>query len=346
MIGVLGVTPRLLAALAPSATPTATSGDGGGGGSGADGGVESFGDAVDTAVREVQDLLTGLASALPRIAIGLLVFAVFWAAGRVARRLLRPRLIRLEGESIGRILSSVVNGFILGLGAFAFASIAFPSVNMSTVLGAGGVLALAAGFAFQDLLENMMAGVLLLVRKPFEEGDTVEVDGAVGVVEAITIRETRIRQFDRQVVVVPNAQVYKNAIRIQTERETIRSSMLVGVGYTDDLDVAQRAALDALATLDGVLEDPAPEALFTEFGDSSIGLDLRYFHASGQADLRRIQSDVVKAVKKAFDEQGVDIPFPIRTLDATDEVAAAMRVIAGDGRGRHDDGAGTAVGQG
>ena len=101
------------------------------------------------------------------------------------------------------------------------------------------------------------------------------------------------------------------------------------MSYDDDLQHAEDVALAALAEVDGVVDDPAPQAFYIAFGASSIDLDLRYFHGSTQLELRRIQGEVVKAVKRAFDTEGISIPFPITTLDATDDVADAMRAIAG-----------------
>lgn len=292
------------------------------------GGVDSFTDATDAAVSEVEALFAGFAAAIPRVAIGLLVLALFWLAGKLAKRAVTPTVAEHRGPSVGRMLSSIVNGVVITVGVLVFLAVAFPAVDVATLLGAGGVVALAAGFAFQDLLENAMSGILLLLRQPFREGDVIEVEGAIGVVQEITIRETRIHRFDRQVMVVPNAQVYKNAIRIQTESPAIRSSVIVGVGYEEDLQRAEDLALDALRGVDGVLDDPAPEAFYTELGGSSINLDLRYFHTPEQHELRRIQGQVVKAIKQAYDGADVNIPFPIRTLDAGDSFTEAVRHLA------------------
>lgn len=305
-------------------------------------GVESFSEAVDAAAAEVQSLLTGLAASLPRVLIGLVVLVLFWIAGRMLRRGIEPRLAERQGESVSRVLGALLTGAIITVGVLVFLAVAFPTVNVATLLGAGGVVALAAGFAFQDLAENALSGILLLLRQPFSEGDIIEVEGAVGVVTAITIRETRIRRFDRQVVVVPNAQVYKNAIRIQTENPAIRSSVIVGVGYDEDLQRAEDVALEAVRGTGGVLDDPAPEAFYTELAASSISLDLRYFHDPTQSELRRIQGEVVKSVKAAYDEAEIDIPFDIVTLDATDGVAEAMRAIARNGSAAAGNGRGSA----
>lgn len=312
-------------------------------------GAEDIGGAVDAAVTEVQELVEAFAAALPRIAIGLVVFALFWLGARLVGRLLQPRLAELQNESTARVVTSLVRGVVLLLGTLVFLAVAFPAVSVATLLGAGGVFALAAGFAFQDLAENALSGLLLLLRQPFREGDVIEVDGNIGIVQAVTIRETRIQRFDRQVLIVPNAQVYKNALRIQTANPAIRSSVIVGVGYSDDLQQAEDVAIEALKRLPDVMDDPAPEAFYTELAGSSINLDLRYFHKPGQHDLRRIQGEVVKSIQVAFAEHDIDIPFPITTLDATDDVADAMRAIAkrnNGGSSRNGGGSGDEPGSG
>lgn len=297
------------------------------------GSISSLSDAVDVAVTEIEGLGATLVAALPRLLIAIVVFMLFRLIARIVRRVVQPRLASVQGASVATVMTSLITGTLMVVGGLAAASVAFPSVDVSTILGAGGVVALAAGFAFQDIFENLMAGLLLLLRQPFEEGDVVEVDGAVGVVQVVTIRETRIRRFDRQVVIVPNAQVYKNAIRLQTANDAIRSSVIVGVGYDEDLQRAEEVAVDALLGVDGVLADPAPEAFYVDLGGSSVNLDLRYFHAPGQHELRRLQGEVVKAVHRAFGDHDIGIPFPIVTLDAMDGVASAMAAVA-DGRAR------------
>ncbi len=258
-----------------------------------------------------------------------MVLALFWVASRLVVRVLRPRLARIRGESLAQVLTSILGGVIKAIGFLVFLAVVFPSVNVGTMLGAGGALALAAGFAFRDIFENLLAGLLLLMRQPFVEGDVVEVEGVEGIVEAITIRETLVRRFDRQLVQIPNATVYKGAIRVQTDRTEIMTTVVLGVSYGDDLQQAEDVAVAAMRSVDGVLDDPAPEALYTEFGDSSINLDLRYFHRSAQHDLLVVRGEVVKAIKRAFDEHDLDIPFPITTLDAMGDVAAAARTVAG-----------------
>jgi small conductance mechanosensitive channel len=272
---------------------------------------------VEAARSQAEEWWQGFTDALPRLGIALAVVAVAWILARLTRAVLRPRLARRRTPSFGAVMSKLAGYMVLALGVVAGLTIAFPSVQPVDMLAGLGVVSIAAGFAFQDILSNLLAGLLLIFRQPFVSGDQVEVNGIRGTVQGITIRETEVKTFDGRRILIPNKDVYQNAIEIQTADPAIRSSLVVGCSYDDDIRKAAGVALDALRGTDGVVDDPPPEALFTEFADSSINLDLRYWTDPRQAELRRVQSEVVMSVKSAFDEAGLDIPFPLRTLDAT-----------------------------
>lgn len=254
---------------------------------------------------------------LPKFVLAAVILAVFVVAGRVLRDRLEPRLTALRTPSFGRVFSSLVYAGVVVLGLVVALPIAFPSLSVATMLGGLGLLGVAAGFAFQDILSNLLAGVLLIFRQPFVSGDEIEVNGLRGTVEGITIRETRMRTFEGRLIVVPNADVYTNAIEVQTDRETVRTSFVTGVAYGTDLSSARDVALDTLDTIDGVLDDPAPEAYYVDHGSSSVGLDLRYWTASGEASIRRVQDQVAQGIHDAFADAGIEIPYDIVTLDTT-----------------------------
>lgn len=260
----------------------------------------------------VEDVL----DVLPRVLIALGFLVVFWIVARVVRSILRPRLAKARTPSFGDVTSKLIGFAIVVVGTLVAAAIAFPSVQPVDLIASLGVVSIAAGFAFQDILSNLLSGLLLIIRQPFVSGDQIDVNGHHGTVEGITIRETRITTFDGRLVIIPNKDVYQSAIKVQTAEEAVRTSLIVGCSYDDDLRAAVAAAERALAGIDGVLDDPAPQTYFTQFGDSSINLDLRYWTRPRQTEIRRVMHEVVLAVKDEFDEAGLDIPFPIRTLEA------------------------------
>ncbi len=298
-------------------------------------------------------MLEGLFNALPRIGVALAVLLVFTLVARLTQKPIERRLTAAKTKSFGKVFSSLIRAGIVVAGLFVAIPIASPNVDVATMLGGLGLLGVAAGFAFQDILSNLLSGILLLIRDPFRSGDQIEVNGITGTVQLITIRETQIVTYGGRLVYVPNADVYKNAIEVQTAHPVVRTSLLVGVDYDADLPLARAVALEVLRNVEGVVEEPAPEAYYTEFGASSITLDLRYWTGSRQAEIRRVQDRVVELVKAAYDDAGIDIPFDIVTLDASRGLEDTLRRArhedaglrtsdagprAGDGRGGNGDG--------
>ncbi len=286
---------------------------------------ESADPDLDTIVESVRSMGETTLAVLPRVGIALVVLVVGWLVAGLVRRLVQPRLARLRTPSFGQVFATLVAVAIRFLAVFAAVAIVFPSVDVATLLAGMGVLGIAAGFAFQDILSNLLAGILLIFRQPFVSGDQIEVDGLAGTVEGITIRETRLTTFDNRLVVVPNQDVYTNAITVQTAHDTIRSSFVTGVGYDSDLDQVTEVTTAALATVDGVIDEPAPQVYAVEHGSSAIVLDVRYWTASRQSDVRAVQDRVVRALFDAYNDADIDMPFDVLTLDADERLGRALR---------------------
>jgi small conductance mechanosensitive channel len=253
-----------------------------------------------------------------------LLVVVTVVIGAVTRRVLDPRLARLRTPSFGAVFSRLIQTAIVIVGIFAALTMVFPSVNAATALGSLGVLSIAAGFAFQDILSNLLAGILLIFRQPFVTGDQIQVADVRGTVEGITIRETRIRTFQGHLVVVPNADVYTSNIDVQTNKPQVRTDLEMGIDYDADVREARELALEVLAEVPGVFSEPAPQVELVGFGASSMDFVVRYWTSSRQADIRGARDRVIEAIKLRFDEAGIEFPFQVVTLDADDSFARAM----------------------
>jgi small conductance mechanosensitive channel len=282
-------------------------------------------DPVAQVVEAVETAIATFLSVLPGLLLGALILTLFVVVGRFLRRRLEPRLAEARTPSFGRVFATLIYAALWVAGLLVALPIAFPTLNAATVLGGLGLLGVAAGFAFQDILSNLLAGVLLIFRQPFTGGDVIEVNGLRGTVEGITIRETRLKTFDGRLLIIPNHDVYTNAIEVQTAYDAVRSSAVVGVAYGSDLAAAREIALRTVKDIDGVAAEPAPQAFYTELGASAVDLDVRYWTDPQQASVRATQDRVVEAIHDAFEAEGIDIPFDIVTLDADDSFAEAMR---------------------
>ncbi len=293
------------------------------------------GDAAGQASEEAQNLLEAFLEALPRIGIGLAIILVTYALGKLLRRVLEPRLAERRSKSFGRVISRLIGYGVITVGFVIGVTAIFPSVQPVDLMAGLGIFSIAIGFAFQDILSNLLAGLLLLIRQPFESGDQIEVSGQRGTVQGITIRETQIKTFDGEKIIIPNAEVYQNVIRVQTAYGPKRTSLTIGLDDWEDLDRAADIIVDATRGVDGVESDPEPQAYFFEFGDSTTNLQLRYWTQPEQAEVRRVQDGVIRAVAKALREAEISMPSPITEIDARDSVAS---LVGGDSDAASDPG--------
>ena len=265
-----------------------------------------------------------LVDALPRVGIALGALVVFVGLGRLLRPLVRSRLARRRTPSFARVFAKVTSSAMTIAGLLLAVTIVFPSVRPVDVLTGAGVLTIAVGFAFQDILQNLLAGVLLLFREPFKGGDQIEVGEVVGTVEEINIRETVVTTFDGRRVLIPNAMVYTDVIRVQTAKRHIRASFVVGIAYEADMEEARRVAVEAMRSVDGVAAQPPPEVLYTEIGDSTLDLEVLFWCDAHELEMRRTVARGIEAVKRRFDQHGIEIPCPIVALQATSSFQAAL----------------------
>jgi small-conductance mechanosensitive channel len=181
---------------------------------------------------------------------------------------------------------------------------------------------LAVGFAMQDVLKNFVAGVFIFVEKPFKIGDWIEWDGNSGVVEDISLRITRLRTFDNELLTVPNGQLTDSVVKNPVDADELRLKFVFGIGYDDDVEAATDIILEEASAHDGIMDDPEPSVRLTELGDSSVGLQSRIWIANpSRADFVKTRGEYVRQVKARFDEEGIDIPYPHRTLTGGLEVA-------------------------
>lgn len=264
------------------------------------------------------------------IRAGIILFVTIVASQVVQRLTVRAFAKNSERAAVrltGRFLAYVVvaAGFVYMLEAL--------HVQIGPLIGALGITGIALAFALQDILQNLVAGVILQARRPVRRGDQVEVGGYQGIVRDIDLRTVLIRTFDGLDVYIPNRAVLENPIVNYTISPTRRLNLPVGVGYDADLEVAQRCMIEAVSKVAGVLGDPEPAAWVTGFGASSIDFTvLAWFEVSGNS-LYRIQSDAAIAIKASLDSEGIEIPFPQRTLTLDPSTARLLQDAAGSANG-------------
>ena len=254
---------------------------------------------------------------LPNLVGALIVVFAFWLLARLARGVVRTVLRRVSNNrQIVGLLATLSYVGIMAIGAFIALGILNLDKTVTALLAGVGVIGLALGFAFQDLAANFMSGVLMAIRRPFEIDHVIETNGFMGMVEDISLRSTLLRTFQGQIVMLPNKEVFGNPLVNYSLRRKRRVDLSCGVAYGDDLEQVRQVALAAVSKLQLRDTNREVELFFNEFGDSSINFSVRFWiDFVTQTDFLRAQSEAIIAVKKAFDEADITIPFPIRTLD-------------------------------
>lgn len=267
-------------------------------------------------------IVDGFFSLLPRLAIGIVVFIVFWLLAKGARRLAERMAKQRDRKSLGDVLGRLLQIVVIVLGFLVAMAIIAPSIKPADLLALLGVGGVAIGFAFKDILQNLLAGILILLRKPFEVGDQIVSGGFEGTVEDISTRATMIKTYDGTRVVIPNADIYSNPVTVKTAYGMIRSQYDVGIGYGDDIETARQAILQTLEGIDEVLGDPGPEALTWELAGSSVNIRARWWSKPERAHVVALRNRVIKAIKEALDEQAVDMPYPTQVVLFHDQTEA------------------------
>jgi small conductance mechanosensitive channel len=209
---------------------------------------------------------------------------------------------------------------------FVAVAVAFGFAGYGNFLGALATIAAAAtlaiGFALQDVIKNFVSGVFIFTDRPFRIGDWIEWDGHSGVVEDISLRVSRVRTFDNELLTVPNSQLTGGVIKNFVAKGQLRLKVVFGIGYDDDIDRATEIILEEADDHPEILEDPAPTVRLVELGDSSVGLQSRiWIDDPGRSDFVKIRGEYVQAVKERFDEADIDIPYPNRTIGGDLELA-------------------------
>ncbi len=267
--------------------------------------------------------LDGFFRLLPNIGIAIVVFLIFLAIARGVSGLVRRAARHRDRPSLGDVGGSLAGWMLIIVGAMLAVTIVVPSMKPGDLIAGLGVSSVAIGFAFKDILQNMLAGILILLRQPFEVGDQIiSSSGHEGTVERIETRATIIKTYDGRRVVIPNADIYTDSVVVNTAFDKRRSQYDIGVGCNDDWDESRRIMVEACAGVSGVLSDPAPETIPVELGDFANIIRLRWWTKPDQASVIHTRGDVLQAVYKALDDAGIDMPYPTQVQlfhDQTDE---------------------------
>lgn len=254
---------------------------------------------------------------IPNFLLAIVVCTIaYLASGYVKKLAVRGFSRFTSNKTVLELTGSLATALLGVLTLFIALGILNLGETINKILATAGVLGLAVGLALQEPMNNLFSGVFMSVRDLFNIGDLVETNGYFGTITKIDLRATTLKLPSGQLVTIPNKDVIQTPLTNYTESQKRRVDLSCGISYGEDLDFVERVAIDAMDEVEEILTDEPIDVIYEEFGGSSINFKLRFWmDVCGQRDYLLMKSNAIKALKAAFDEHDIMIPFPIRTLD-------------------------------
>jgi small-conductance mechanosensitive channel len=253
----------------------------------------------------------------------LVIMPLFFLLGRIVRRAVERRYTQQSGMLLGKAIGYA--GFVL-VGIAVLKEFGF---ELGALLGAAGIAAAAIGFASQTSLSNIISGIFLISEKPFAVGELIRVGDEVGFVLSIDLMSVKVRAFDNRLIRIPNENLVKSQLVNLTRFPIRRVDIKVGVAYKEDPDRVMDILKDIALHEPLVLDEPEPLIVFQSFGDSA--LDFLFGVWCVRTDYRTVKNTIMSKIKTRFDDEGIEIPFPHRTLytgSQTDPMP--IRIVSGE----------------
>ena len=246
------------------------------------------------------------------ITLFFVVIFISWILAKLLGKAAKKAVVKLESASelLKDFIVNITRKTVLVIGFVV--ALSMLEINIGPLLAAIGAAGFIVGFALQGTLSNFAAGIMILVYRPYDVGDLVDISGTFGEVEAMTIVSTTLRTLDNQKVIVPNNKIWGDIVTNVTGTSQRRVDMVFGIGYSDDIDKAQKILEEIVENHEAVLKDPEPVVRVHELGDSSVNFVVRpWVETDNYWD---VYWDVTRSVKERFDAEGVSIPFPQRDV--------------------------------
>jgi len=273
--------------------------------------------AFELIMEKLHTWMTELIRLLPNILLAAIVLTAGIFFSRLIRNFADRHLSKVsDNKTLNNLFASSIYIFLIGVTIFTALSVLQLDKAVTSILAGAGIIGLALAFAFQDIAANFISGIFISFRKPITINDTVKIKNYLGVVKEINLRDTVLLTFQGETVIIPNKEVFQNPIENYTTLGRRRLDLNIGISYGEDLDKVKEIALAAVKDIEELYENEETTFFYEGFGDSSINFVIRmWVNTHEQIAWNHAGSKAVILIKKAFDENNIMIPFPIRTLD-------------------------------
>ena len=250
---------------------------------------------------------------LPKIVAALVIFmATLVGASFLAKSIKKFSARKIDNPELLQLIFRVTRWTMFALGTI----VALDQVNFDVTgfIAGLGIAGFTIGFALQDMSKNFISGLLLLYRQPFKIGDVVKVSTFTGTVDEINIRDTLIKTYDGELVIIPNTEVFENPIVNYTHTLLRRQLVTIGLGYEEDVEQAKAVFMTAIKSVDGVENDPPPSIYVDNLGESALIIKAYFWSNQKDHNLFEVQSQVITAIKIASEQNRINLPYPVQTI--------------------------------
>jgi small-conductance mechanosensitive channel len=273
----------------------------------------------------LRDAGYGVLAKLPLLAVALGIVGLALWLGALLARWGGPAFLTTRNPFLQGLIRRFVQSAVVIIGIILALDLLDATALVGALVGTAGLAGLAIGFAFKDIVENYLAGTILAVRQPFAKNDFIRVDQFEGKVVRLTPRETILMSIDGNHVRLPNALIFRSPMVNFTRNPLRRLAFTLGLGANDDIVQARRVAVQAMVAMEGILDDPGPQAIVTDLGDSTVAIEVSGWIDQSQVDWMRARGEAIRLVKTAIEDAGLTLPSPeylLRMEEATPTVPA------------------------
>ncbi|WGD34565.1 mechanosensitive ion channel [Olleya sp. YS] len=278
---------------------------------------DKFNKALELLSDKLEGWFNAFIKSIPNLIIAILVLIAFYYISRYVSRLVGKIVSKkVHQDSLVGMITKITAVIVIGVGFFLALGILNLSETLETLIGAAGISGLVIGLALQGTLSNTFAGIVLSIRKSIRLGHWVETNGFAGEVVEISLKNFVIKEADNNMVMIPNKSILDNPIKNYSLTTKMRVMINCGVGYESDLEKVRTLTKDTIQKTFSQIQSPEDvEFFYEEFGGSSINFVCRFWiDAENSLEKIRAKSTAIIEIKKAFDKENINIPFPIRTL--------------------------------
>lgn len=273
----------------------------------------------------VDKLIDQFMDRVPYLIAAVIVLVLFWGIARLYKHIIKRTLAKRvqRRQNLVKVFNRIGSALILFVGVLVAMVVAIPGFTTSKLVSALGIGSVAIGFAFKDIFQNMLSGIIILLSEPFRIGDQIVMGNFEGTVEDIQIRATYIKTYDGRRIVIPNADLYTTPVTVNTAFKRRRCQIDIGIGMGDDVGKAKAVIMDAMKRCESVTQFSNPTIVAIGLTNYALNLRLRWWlEDSSQLDILDSTDQVLIAVKYALTDAGIDLPYPTSQVlfhDQTEE---------------------------